>query len=111
MSYPLLIEKGLCSLKNSDVIKKFLNGATYGKSGNGNLRIEGNKLVNYRTTLAEFTEYGLIVNNTRYSVTTSKIQGNLRFQVSREGINSIEVEGVRMGADDLATHYEKTQTA
>lgn len=91
-------------MKNVDVIRTFINGGRNAKTEN--LRIIANVLENYSTVLAEFTEYGLIVNSTKYSVSTSKIQSALRFELSNAGISYIELKGLRYGVRDLATHYE-----
>lgn len=63
-------------MKNIHVIEAFLEK----KTANGsNLYSDGNKLINYNTTLAQWHDnYHLIVNNTRYSASTSKNQNKLK---------------------------------
>lgn len=87
----------MARMKNNDVIKSFVNGATSGKNHSGNLRIEGNKLIHYCTCIAERYATGIIVNVTKYSVTTSKIQGLVKYHANRV----IEVEGSIMGTNSL----------
>lgn len=78
------------TITNEQVIKAFLNGASKGNTPTrtilngiyeykGNtLRIEGNKLVNYNTTIAKLTARDLLINADKYSITTSKIQNKLK---------------------------------
>ena len=71
-------------MKNEKVIENFVtrNNNKNISSHTKNLftNTEGNKLINYKTTLAKF-DYDtmtLYVNITKYSVTTSKIQNYLK---------------------------------
>ena len=67
--------------KNIDVLKSFVNNGTLKKAGN--LRIEGDKLFNYDTCIAERwakiggKEFGFVVNVTKYSQSTTTIQNKL----------------------------------
>lgn len=61
-------------MKNIEVIEKFINGCI---GSGGNLTSADGKLYSYQTCIAEYTRKGLIVNKTRYSVTTSKHVGML----------------------------------
>lgn len=64
---------------NEDLIRRFSNGYTSGRSFSGNLYIEGDKLINYWTTIAKRNEEGnVVLNSDKYSRTTSKIQGYIR---------------------------------
>lgn len=71
-------------MTNIELIKKFARGGTTGGSGGRlygryNLRIEGDNLVNYSTIIAKrVSNNGVILNNHKYSRTTSKIQGYIR---------------------------------
>lgn len=66
---------------NNEIIKSFINGIS---ASNRNLRTDGNKLINYYTTIAQRNENGeIIVNSTKYSVSTSKIQSYLRYELSK----------------------------
>lgn len=78
-------------LSNIDLIKHFNAGAIHGASFTNNLRIEDDKLYNYNTVIAIRVEpkegtkeyykpnnYSIVLNNSKYSVTTSKIQTYIR---------------------------------
>jgi hypothetical protein len=68
-------------LKNEKVIEKFIAGeAEYFTSHTGNLWSRYNELWNYRTMIAKFDHESkkLLINVTKYSVTTSKIQTYLK---------------------------------
>lgn len=71
-------------MTNIELIKKYNAGATRGGSGGRlygryNLRIEGDKLVNYSTIIAKRDVNGnIILNNHKYSRTTSKIQSYIK---------------------------------
>lgn len=57
------------------VVQDFLDGATGDRSGSGgNLIIKGDQLIHYQTVIAE--QYGgkIILNYSRYSMVTGKIQ-------------------------------------
>lgn len=90
-------------MSNQSVINAFLCGKT-ANSSNRNLRSYGDKLVSYYTTIAQRLTNGTIVlNRTKYSVSTSKIQTWLYNAVNG---STIEVINVPMGATDL-TRYIK----
>lgn len=91
-------------MKNREVISAFVNGKS---ARTTNLRTDGNKLYNYSTCIGQKLSDGtIIVNSTKYSVTTSKIQTYLRYAVSESGKKSVEVLGVHPNAYDL-TRYTK----
>lgn len=93
-------------MKNVDVINQFIKGLS-AKSHTGNLVSTGNKLINYSTVLAQRTSDDFIINDTRYSATTSKIMGQFKAELpSRVLENATFVENVSMGASDL-TRYVK----
>lgn len=88
-------------MKNVDVIENFINGRTNGKTKN--LRIEGDKLFNYDTCLAErVNNKNMIVNLTKYSSSTSTIQNKLfdALQFRYDGYFEIK-NNISMGADSL----------
>ena len=61
-------------MNNQSVINAFVCGKS-AKSSNGNLKSFGNRLVSYYTTIAQRLDNGTIVlNRTKYSVSTSKLQ-------------------------------------
>lgn len=66
-------------MTNREVIDKFLVGEP-GKALN--LYSTGKKLFSYFTCIAQYTGDGLIVNKTKYSVTTTKHQNILLSQVT-----------------------------
>lgn len=81
-----------------DIVKDFLEGSTDGVSGgSGNLKIKGNQLVHYRTPIAERLDDKFIVNITRYSIQTGRIQKMLRLEIPQE--KYIEVKRVPEGFD------------
>ena len=77
-------------MKNIDVIRKFFRRAK-ASSSNGNLRSTGDRLFSYNTCIAEWSSYhiaydgetaticsyALVVNTTKYSKSTSRIQNML----------------------------------
>lgn len=85
-------------MKNIDVIKKFLNKES---AGGSNLYSDGCRLINYTTTLAQWHDnYHLIVNNTKYSVSTSKNQTWLRGAIT-DGIVVKEVYNIPINTKNL----------
>ena len=65
-------------MKNQDLINAFVSNPNF-DGHTGSMTAQGGKLFSYNTCIAEHTSDGrLIINNTRYSVTTSKQQGYLR---------------------------------
>ena len=69
-------------MKNKDVIELFLQKK---KASGSNLYSDGERLINYSTTLAQWHDnYHLIVNNTRYLVSTSTNQNWLKRAITSE---------------------------
>lgn len=65
-------------MKNRDLIESFVRNRHFNGRTGSMTAIDG-KLFSYNTCIAQHTKDGrLIINNTRYSVTTSKQQGYLR---------------------------------
>lgn len=65
-------------MTNLEIIKKFILGETKGKCNH--LKIDNNKLINYDKIIAyRLKENEIILNKTRYSQTTSRIQNLLRY--------------------------------
>ena len=89
-------------MKNNDVIKMFVSGSEKGKTKN--LRIEGNRLMNYDTCLAErevlstHTEY--VLNMTKYSQSTTTIQNAMQREFY-DVIDVMEITGVPIGTKSL----------
>ena len=63
-------------MSNKEFIRKFAQGATRGQYSN--LRIEGDKLINYWTVIAERVADGVRLNERKYSRSTSAIQSLIR---------------------------------
>ena len=90
-------------MKNKEVISKFVNFAE--SAATANVRSTGDKLFNYYTCIAQRHEGKIIVNVTRYSATTSKIQNYLRRELS--GYDVIEVTSVPRGTCDLVPYIKQ----
>lgn len=72
-------------MTNKQIITKFVAGATKGKNSTGSMFIEGNTLYSYgyHFPLAKRNADGTFwVNPDRYSVTTSKQQGMVRYAIA-----------------------------
>ena len=68
-----------------DIIQSFINGAKEGlSSGQGNLRINGNVLIHYTTPILERYGNKFILNNTRYSIVTGRLQKQIKGLLSEE---------------------------
>jgi hypothetical protein len=92
-------------MNNKSVINAFVCGKS-AKSSNGNLKSFGNRLVSYYTTIAQRLDNGTIVlNNTKYSVSTSKIQKWTRATFFGKR-NVMEVTSVPLGATDLQKYMK-----
>lgn len=63
-------------MNNEKFIKMFANGATRGKYSN--LRIDGDRLINYWTVIAERVAGGIRLNERKYSRSTTRIQSLIR---------------------------------
>lgn len=92
-------------MKNKEVIELFLQKK---EAKGSNLYSDGHRLVNYNTTLAEwYSEFLLIVNNTRYSVTTSKNQDWIKYATDkREKVIPLVIYNVPINTKDLTSIYE-----
>ncbi len=68
-----------------DIILKFVEGETDGvSSGQGNLRIRGQVLYHYTTPILERMDKKYILNNTRYSIVTGKLQKQIKESIPEE---------------------------
>ena len=85
-------------MSNCEVIKRFCEGR---KGGSANLRTDGNRLINYYTCIAEWCDGVLYFNETKYSVSTSKIQTWCRYEFESRGLQYLSVKGVSMGTMSL----------
>ena len=90
-------------MRNQEVISKFVNFAE--SAATANVRSIGDKLFNYETCIAQRHEGKIIVNVTRYSVTTSKMQNYLRRELSDYDV--IEVTSVPRGTCNLVPYIKQ----
>lgn len=90
-------------MKNQNVIREFaINGKEVSTK---NVRFVGNKLFNYGTCLAQRLQDGTtIFNRTKYSVTTSKIQNYIAYELGTYKV--VEVTGVPAGTTDLTSYVK-----
>lgn len=63
-------------MRNIEVINQFLNKSS-GNSDSGNLISTGDRLINYNTCIAEWNRNCIMINITKYSSSTSRIQNML----------------------------------
>lgn len=86
-------------MKNIDVIERFVNGGTKGKTAN--LFIEDNKLFNYNTCIAERNDSNesFVVNATKYSMSTTTIQNQLLRALAHDDITVLA--DIPMGTQSL----------
>lgn len=92
-------------MDNKSVINAFVCGKS-AMSYNKNLKSFGNRLVSYYTTIAQRLDNGTIVlNRTKYSVSTSKIQTWTKRAFFGKR-NVVEVTNVPLGATDLQKYVE-----
>ena len=69
------------------VVQDFLDGATEGRSGSGgNLIIKGDQLIHYQTVIAERYGDKIILNYSRYSLVTGKIQKAIKEKVPEDNL-------------------------
>lgn len=93
-------------MKNIEVIQAFVNGDENAKTKN--LYIEGDRLMNYDTCLAERFELldgtlRFIVNISKYSTTTTTIQNKLINYLPEDPMNQF-LTNIPMGADSLSVN-------
>ncbi len=86
---------------NQDLINAFVCNRNY-EGRTNSITAKDGKLFSYNTCIAQHTKDGrLIINNTRYSVTTSKQQGYLRTAAKNyhdkvEYVENIDFEAQRL---------------
>ena len=84
-------------MNNKSVINAFICGKS-AKSSNGKLYSNGEKLYSYYTVIGQRLADGtIILNRTKYSVSTSKIQTWLLYSVIESGLQYKEVCNVPLG--------------
>lgn len=78
-------------MKNIDVINKLFTG---GFAKTEHLTLAGNALINYKTEIArKIADDTIELNVRKYSVTTSKIQGKIRYAAMQHGFKIQEYIG------------------
>lgn len=87
------------SVTFEQVIKNFMSGMKQdddeAKSSTGTLKIQGEQLIHYWTPIAERCEGKFIVNITRYSLATGKLQKQIKELIPEESY--LTVRGVKEG--------------
>lgn len=68
-----------------DVILDFVDGKTEGtSSGQGNLKIKGDVLIHYKTPILERCDDKYILNYSRYSIVTGRLQKQIKELISED---------------------------
>ena len=95
-------------MKNKDVVLAFLNKE---EAWGSNLYSTGKRLISYNTSIAEwYSDYYLLVNHTRYSVTTSKHQHYLRSElVNSSNIIELCLNNIDINTPNLIDIYESNK--
>lgn len=92
-------------MKTSEVIDKFID-KNFGYKAS-NLYSKDNKIINYDTVLAEWFDNTLLINVTKYSVTSSKHQNRLVVDADEKNIKYYTVSDIPMGTNDLKYLYHE----
>jgi len=71
------------------LVNDFIAGATMGNSGS-NLRIVGDKLIHYETVIAERYNDEFLLNITRYSIQTGRLQKILKEAIPNDVIKYVK---------------------
>lgn len=90
-------------MKNSEVIDKFLN-KDFNTHANS-VSSENNKIFSYNTIIGQWFDNVLLINITKYSVTTSKHQNYLVSEANSKGAKWHTVSDISMGTNDLTYKY------
>jgi hypothetical protein len=90
-------------MRTNELVEAYVRGAESGKASGGRLYIEGTKLINYHTCLAEIKHGVFYVNMTKYSPTTSKHQNRLLRELRSYGATPIILEAVPEGTQSLSS--------
>ena len=90
-----------------DVVQMFIEGATEGtSSGQGNLKIKGDVLKHYYTPILErYSKDKYILNNSRYSIVTGRLQKQIKEMLPEEQI--IQVTRVPEGYKGSLSDFVK----
>lgn len=91
-------------MTQEQLIDEFLGGAVEGVcSGSGNLKIKGNKLIHYQTAISERVGDKVIINMTRYSLVTGRLQKLLCQKVESE--NQLIARRVKEGYNGALSEF------
>lgn len=100
-------------ISNRNLIATFFNSENTKSMRNGSMSFQKDYygkdiLYSYWTCIAQkLSENEVIVNNTRYSVTTSKQQTYVRIEAERAGYQVYHVEKVPIGTRNLHPYLKK----
>jgi len=89
-------------MKNSELIYSFVAGTSRDGQHTGSVSVEDNKLYSYATCIAERVVDKIVVNETKYSVTTSKHQSYLYGAIRRYNECAEFVNGIMRGTYRLS---------
>ena len=93
-------------MNQSQLVKEFYNGATSGaSSGGANLKIDNDKLIHYEKVILQRYRDKFILNMSRYSVITGRIQKYIQELIPKEEL--IIVTKVEMGYEGDLSIYIK----
>lgn len=90
-------------MKTRDLIAEFID-KSFGLCASNLHSVEG-KLINYNTIIAQWFDDTLLINTTKYSVTTSKHQNQLLRLAEYNGIRYYTVDGISIRTNDLSYLY------
>lgn len=72
------------------VVQSFIEGVVEGQSaGQGNLRIKGDVLIHYSTPILERNGESYVLNFTRYSIVTGRLQKQIQEMISEDKITEV----------------------
>lgn len=88
-------------MKQRELIKQFFKREVKWAKASS-LRVEDTKLIYYETTLAEYFNGEWIINDTKYSPMTSKLQTYIRVDADKSDFSKHFIIGIPRGVKDLA---------
>lgn len=96
-------------MKNKNVIANFLNSQS---AKTKNLKSDGTTLTSYNTAIATYLpeKNGIVLNTSKYSSSTSRIQSELKSQLEMTDLHIIEINSLQFNSDRdelLNTAYSK----
>ena len=75
-----------------DVVETFIETRGGRDQKASSVTTVGRRLYSYNTVIAEFTNSSLILNVTKYSMTTSRLQNRIRRIALANNVNLVEVD-------------------